>query len=161
MMKKKFFLIKNLLAKDNRGSFLKINYYNNKNYQNCFVINKKKFTLRGLHFQKKPFSEAKIITCIKGEIFDVIVNINKRSSDYLKWKSFLLSEKNNHSLFIGKDYAHGYLTLKENTIVNYQIFGKYLKNKQSGLAWNDKKINIKWPNKPLVLSKKDRNFLKL
>ena len=158
----KVHLIKNKISLDKRGKFLKINHKIKKqNIQYCFSFNKKKYTLRGLHFQKKPHQEIKIITCIKGSIFDVVVNINKKSKAYLKWKYFILDDKKQHSLFVGKDYAHGFLTLKNQTIVSYQILGKYFPKKQLGIIWNDKKINIKWPKKPRVISLRDRNFKKL
>jgi dTDP-4-dehydrorhamnose 3,5-epimerase len=158
---KDVFLIKNKFIKDNRGFFLKLNKNNNyKNIQQCFSFNKKKFTLRGLHFQKEPNQEIKIITCLHGSIFDVVVNVNKKSSNYLKWRSFNLNDKNKYSLYIGKDYAHGFMTLKNNSIVSYQIIGKYISKQQKGLLWNDKKINIKWPHNPKVISFRDKKFKK-
>jgi dTDP-4-dehydrorhamnose 3,5-epimerase len=152
------FLIKNKFQIDKRGFFLKLKNNNFKNFQNCFSYNKKKFTLRGLHFQKFPSKEIKIITCLKGSIFDVVVNINKKSKNYLKWYSFKLNEKNKYSLYVGKDYAHGFMTLENNSIVSYQIFGKYIAKQQKGLLWNDNKIGIKWPYKPKIISDRDKNF---
>lgn len=159
---KQLYLIKNKIARDNRGEFVKINYDKKEGLiQYCYSFNKKKHTLRGLHYQKKPYSEKKIITCIKGAIFDVVVNINKRSINYLKWKSFNLNEKNKHSLFVGEDYAHGFLTLTDNTIVSYQILGKFYPKLQAGILWDDKKINVKWPKKPSLISVRDKNFKQL
>lgn len=153
------FLIKNKFTNDIRGYFLKLSHKNyNKNSQYCFSFNKKKFTLRGLHFQNRPNQEIKIVTCLRGSIFDVVVNVNKKSSDYLKWKAFRLNEKNKYSLYIGKDYAHGFMTLKENSLVAYQIIGRYFFKQQKGLLWNDKKIKIKWPHNPKVISFRDKNF---
>ena len=89
------FIIKNKVIKDRRGKFLKINdSLKKEKIQYCFSFNKIKYTLRGLHFQKKPYQEKKIVTCIKGSIFDVVVNINKKSKDYLKWNFFYLNEIN-------------------------------------------------------------------
>jgi dTDP-4-dehydrorhamnose 3,5-epimerase len=160
--KKKFvdvFLIKNKINKDQRGKFLKINRINKfKSTQSCFSYNSKVGTIRGLHFQKPPYSEVKIITCITGSIFDVVVNINIKSENYLKWKSFILNSKNNESLYIGKDYAHGFQTLENNTILMYEIDQPYKPTLQSGLLWNDPNISIKWPLPLNKISKKDSNF---
>jgi dTDP-4-dehydrorhamnose 3,5-epimerase len=159
---KDVFLIKNKYTNDVRGYFLK--FKKNKNYkitQQCFSFNKKKFTLRGLHFQNKPNQEIKIITCLKGSIFDVVVNVNKESSNYLKWRTFKLNDKNKYSLYVGKDYAHGFMTLEDNSLVSYHIIGKYILKKQKGLLWNDKRIKIKWPYNPKVISSRDRKFKKI
>jgi dTDP-4-dehydrorhamnose 3,5-epimerase len=158
---KDIFLIKNKFIKDSRGYFLKFDKNSNyKNAQQCFSFNKKKFTLRGLHFQNKPFQEIKVITCLKGSIFDVVVNVNKKSSNYLKWKSFKLNDKNKYSLYVGKDYAHGFMTLEDNSIISYQIIGKYISKKQNGLLWNDQRIKIKWPYMPKIISSRDKKFKK-
>ena len=153
------FIIKNEVTKDRGGKFLVMNdNLKKEEIQNCCSFSKKKYTLSGLHFQKKPHQEQKIITCIKGSIFDVVVNINKKSKDYLKWNFFYLNEINQHSLFIGKDYAHGFMTLTDDTIVSYQIIGNFYSKFQSGIAWNDNKINIQWPEKPKIISPRDKNF---
>jgi dTDP-4-dehydrorhamnose 3,5-epimerase len=91
----------------------------------------------------------------------VVVNVNKESLNYLKWSSFKLNDKNKYSLYIGKDYAHGFITLEDNSIISYQIIGKYISKQQEGLLWNDKRINIKWPHKPNIISTRDRNFKKI
>ena len=159
---KDVFLIKNKEFKDERGSFLKLqNKIINKKIINYFSFNKKKHTLRGLHFQKKPYQEVKIITCLKGSIFDVVVNVNKNSKNYLNWKSFLLTDKKKISLYVGKDYAHGFLTMDDNSIVSYQIIGNYSTKHQSGILWNDKKIKIHWPHIPKIISTRDKKFKKL
>jgi dTDP-4-dehydrorhamnose 3,5-epimerase len=159
---KDVFLIKNKEFKDKRGSFLKLqNKTKNQKTSNYFSFNKKKYTLRGLHFQKKPFQEIKIITCLKGSIFDVVVNVNKNSKNYLNWKSFLLTERNKLSLYVGKDYAHGFLTLDDNSVLSYQIIGKHSTKHQSGMHWNDKKIKIRWPHSPKIISARDKKIKRL
>ena len=161
MKKKKLdiFLIKNKINKDQRGKFLKINKINKfQPIQSCFSYNSKVGTIRGLHFQKPPYSEVKIITCITGSIFDVVVNINIKSKNYLKWKSFILNSKNNKSLYIGKDYAHGFQTLENDTILMYEIDQVYKPTLQSGYLWNDPNISIKWPLTPNKISKRDSTF---
>ena len=153
------FLIKNKIKKDQRGKLLKINKVKKfHSTQSCFSYNSEVGTIRGLHFQKQPYSEVKIITCITGSIFDVVVNINEKSKNYLKWKSFILDSKNNKSLYVGKDYAHGFQTLENNTILMYEIDQPYKPTLQSGLPWNDPSISIKWPLPPKKISKKDSSF---
>jgi dTDP-4-dehydrorhamnose 3,5-epimerase len=158
------FLIKNNFQKDKRGKFIKFNSkikIRNKDInfnQFCYSLNKNKLTLRGLHFQKKPFQEEKLITCVKGKILDVVMDINKYSKTYLQYKFINLNEKNMYSLYIGKDYAHGFLTLTKDTSVLYQIKGIYIRSKQSGLSWNDPSLKIKWPAKPRIISIKDKKF---
>ena len=160
---KDVFLIKNNYQKDKRGKFIKFNseikLKKKTNFnQFCYSVNKKKFTLRGLHFQKKPFQEEKLITCVKGKILDIVLDINKNSKTYLKYKFVSLNDKNMHSLYIGKDYANGFLTLTNDATILYQIKGTYIKSKQSGYYWNDPLLKIKWPSKPKVLSTKDKKF---
>jgi dTDP-4-dehydrorhamnose 3,5-epimerase len=153
------YLLKNRISNDNRGKFLKIKKKIKFKYnQLCFSFNKKKGTIRGLHYQKKPFSEKKIITCIQGSIFDVIVNCNSKSKNYLKYKTIVLKSNQNNSLYISENYAHGFQTLEDNTIVMYNIDGIFKKKLQSGILWNDPSLKIKWPIKLKVISKKDNKF---
>ena len=113
-------------------------------------------TLRGLHFQKPPFEQAKFVHCISGEIFDVAVDIRKNSPTFGKYVSVILSGENHKSIFIPRGFAHGFLVIsKEDAIVEYLVDNKYSKESESGIRWDDPKINIKWPFKPLIVSKKD------
>jgi dTDP-4-dehydrorhamnose 3,5-epimerase len=125
-----------------------------------FSFNYKKGTLRGLHFQKEPFSEAKIISCLKGKIFDVAVDLRKNSLTYGQWHGIELSENKNKILYIPKGFAHGFQTLINNTEVMYFMSGKYSKKNESGLVWNDPLLKIKWPLKPTVISEKDKKLSK-
>ena len=153
------FLFKNQYSFDLRGKFLKIKTLNNfKSNQLCFSFNKHKGTIRGLHYQKKPFGETKIITCISGSAYEVIVNCNKKSKDYLKYKTIILNSHKNNSLYIDKDYAHGFQTLENNTILMYSINGKYKKKLQSGFLFNDPRLNIKWPLPITKMSARDKKF---
>jgi dTDP-4-dehydrorhamnose 3,5-epimerase len=168
IIKKKLFknvyLLSNKTFKDARGKFLKfdnvldINKKKISFNQYCYSSNKNKFTLRGLHFQKYPYEEIKLITCIQGKIFDVVVDINKKSKTYLQWKCIELSENESLSLFIGKGYAHGFLTLKKNTVVLYNISGPYKGNFQRIVNWKDPKIGIIWPARPKLISKADKQI---
>ena len=126
--------------------------------QTNFSFNKSRFTLRGFHYQVRPFSEDKIITCVKGEIFVVLININKKSKHYLKHLKIRLDEKLNKSLLISKNCAAAFLTLKKNTLVFYYMSNFYKKRKDLGIRYNDPKLKINWPYKPKVISNRDKNF---
>ena len=126
--------------------------------QTNFSFNEKKFTLRGFHYQNFPFSEDKIITCINGSILLVLVNINKRSSNYLENIKIKLSSKMNRSVLISKNCATAFLTLESKTLVFYYMSNYYKKNKSMGIRYDDPKLKIKWPNKVKIISNRDLNF---
>jgi dTDP-4-dehydrorhamnose 3,5-epimerase len=116
-----------------------------------------KNVIRGLHFQY-PNYQAKLIRVVKGKILDVCVDLNKNSPTYLQHTKIELSDENGLCLFVPTKYAHGCLSLEDNTIVNYKCSNYYYPNEQFGIIWNDKSLNINWGiNKPL-LSKKDLNL---
>ena len=122
-----------------------------------FSNNKTAGTIRGLHYQDINSKEAKIVTCLNGKIFDVLIDIRKNSKTYLKSFSIILSESNNLILYIPPGFAHGFQTMSHNTSVLYlhnQFFKKKIYRTFNSL---DKKFNIKWPIKKKILSKKDRN----
>ena len=121
----------------------------------------KKDILRGLHFQKNPKAQAKLITVIRGEIFDVVVDIRKNSPTYGKWISEILSECNHKSLYVPEGFAHGFCVLSDKTDVIYKVSEEYSPENESGIIWNDPKINISWPIKNPIISDKDNKFLKL
>lgn len=151
---------------DKRGFFLKLFSTQNLSKElNKYRINqinlssnKKKGTVRGLHLQKFPYSEKKIIYCLKGKIFDVIVDMRKNSKNYLKVKTFVLEENKNQLLIVPKGFAHGFQTLTDNTQILYFHSGLYKKNFEEGLNPLEKKIKINWPMKISKISNKDRNI---
>lgn len=102
-------------------------------------------TLRGLHYQLGDYPEDKIVTCLTGKIYDVIVDIRKDSSTYLKWLSIELSEDNNRVLYIPAGFAHGFQTLINNSTVFYQLNEFFHNECYNGLRWNDPILNINWP----------------
>ena len=116
----------------------------------------KKNVLRGLHLQKKK-PQAKFITVLKGEIFDVATDLRKNSKTFGKTFSMYLSEKNPTSLIIPRGCAHGFLGLKKENIVYYLCDNYRSKKNEIGIKWNDKDLNIKWPIKNPKLSQKDKN----
>lgn len=113
--------------------------------------------LRGLHFQKNPMAQTKLIRCTKGSIWDVAVDLRKSSSTYLKWYAIELSDKNKKMLLIPKGFAHGFITLKKNCEVQYKVDNYYNKSLDRTIIFNDSSINIKWPLKNVILSEKDKN----
>lgn len=160
------FFIKPNLFIDNRGSFRRNYCYQEfkksgidfKVKQSNISINKKKFTLRGFHYQKLPSKESKILTVISGEIFNVVIDLRKNSKTYLKHYSFRLSSNSCKSFLVPAGCANAFLTLKSNTIINYLMSDYFAENTYSGFKYNDKYFKIKWPHKPLVISDRDKNY---
>ena len=118
--------------------------------------NPKKFTLRGMHFQDYPKREQKLLFCLKGKIWDVVVDVRKDSSTFGQWQHFELNNKN--CLFIPKGFAHGYITMTNNVELIYLMDEFYELKLAKGIIWNDKNVGIKWPQKPILISKKDQNL---
>ncbi|TDQ38641.1 dTDP-4-dehydrorhamnose 3,5-epimerase [Aureibacillus halotolerans] len=115
-----------------------------------------KGTLRGLHFQLNPKAQTKLVRCTKGAIYDVAVDIRKGSSTYGKWFGLELTEENKKQLLIPKGFAHGFMTLTEDTEVQYKVDEFYAPECDRGIIWNDPDLGIEWPMelKP-ILSEKD------
>ncbi|MHA7646500.1 dTDP-4-dehydrorhamnose 3,5-epimerase [Nitrosopumilus sp. S4] len=121
-------------------------------------FNKKKGTLRGMHFQKPPFSETKLVRCTRGKIFDVIIDLRKDSNTYKKWFSIELSAVNHKMLYIPEGFAHGFQTLEDNSEVFYQMSKIYNSEYAQGILWNDTAFNLEWPLDVSNMSEKDKNF---
>ena len=119
-------------------------------------FNVKKGTVRGLHYQKMPFSESKLIRCIQGRVFDVAVDIRQNSPTYLQYFSIELSADNMSAIFIPNGFAHGFQTLEENSSLIYHHSEYYTTEADAGLRYNDPCINIKWPLPVVNLSVKDK-----
>ena len=117
-----------------------------------------KGVLRGLHYQIKPKEQAKLVSVISGEIFDVAVDIRKDSTTYGKWVSQILSEKNHKMLYIPEGFAHGFCTLSDTANVLYKVTNEYSPENERGIIWNDPNISISWPIKNLVVSEKDKKL---
>ena len=113
-----------------------------------------KGVLRGLHFQNPPYAQGKLVRVIKGAVLDVALDIRKNSPTYGQYFSIELSEENKTIVWIPPGFAHGFLTLKDNTIFSYKCTGVYNKESEGALLWNDKDLNINWEiNNPLVSEK--------
>ena len=112
-------------------------------------------TLRGLHYQKKPFEEDKFIRCVRGRVWDVIVDLRKESETFLEWYGVELSEKDSNGIFIPKGCAHGFQVLESESQLLYMHSGKWAPEYETGIKWDDKTLSINWPLKPSIISQRD------
>lgn len=119
--------------------------------------NKHPYTLRGFHYQIYPHQEGKTLSCIKGSIFDVILDIRKDSPTYMQWQSFELNEDNKKSVFIPPGCANAFLTLDSDCLIHYYCSKSYEPNSEKGIRFNDPSFKISWPHQPKVISEKDLN----
>lgn len=156
-------LIKPKVFGDNRGFFMET-YKKSEFYANGIEIefnqdNHSKSTahvLRGLHFQKAPYGQAKIVRCTRGRIYDVAVDIRPESKTFGKYVKVELSEDNKQMLFIPEGFAHGFVVLSEEAELNYKASGEYAPQADCGIIWDDKDINIDWEiDFEPILSEKD------
>jgi dTDP-4-dehydrorhamnose 3,5-epimerase len=120
--------------------------------------NKTRHTLRGIHFQIQPYQEGKVLSCVKGSIHDIVIDLRSDSSTYLQWISVELSEVNRLSLYIPPGCANGYLTLEDNTWILYYHSEFYTPEAERGIRYSDPFFDFNWPAPAVVISDKDRNF---
>jgi dTDP-4-dehydrorhamnose 3,5-epimerase len=154
---KDLILLKTDVHKDNRGFFKEVEknrILKKKFVFDCFSYSKKN-TLRGLHLQTNK-SQAKIITVVQGKILDVVVDLRKKSKTFGKYFAVEISQNSNFSLFIPENFAHGFLCLSKNCGVYYKCSNYRDKKSETTIKWNDKSLDIKWPVKKPILSKKDK-----
>lgn len=152
---------------DQRGFFLET--FHQEKYQKAGIdrnfvqdnhSHSRKGTLRGFHYQL-PHPQAKLITVVRGEIFDVAVDIRKGSPTFGKWFGIHLSEENKRQLFIPEGFAHGFLVLSQDTDVTYKCSELYFQEDEHGVIWSDPQIGVEWPAQDPILSDKDKNFSRL
>jgi dTDP-4-dehydrorhamnose 3,5-epimerase len=121
--------------------------------------NKKMHTLRGFHFQYPPYGENKVISCVKGSIYNIVVDLRKESNTFMKWQSFDLTEENRLSIYVPQGCANAYLTLQDNTWILYYHSEFYAPGGEGGICYNDPLFNFEWPcKKPAHLSEKDASW---
>ena len=159
---KDLILLKTNIFKDKRGFFkeVKKNKIIKKKFVfDCFSFSKKNI-LRGLHIQKKK-SQAKFITVVSGEIFDVDVDLRKNSKTFGKYFSINISENSDFSLYIPEGFAHGFMCLSKTCAIYYKNSNYRDKKSETTINWDDKDLNIKWPIKKPILSKKDQQGISL
>lgn len=156
------FIIEPLEFRDSRGVFYKT--YTEEilaasgtspRFSEEFLTISNKDVIRGFHYQAGEHAQTKLITCIKGTVFDVIVDLRKSSETYGKWISVELSEKNMRALYVPKGFAHAFASLSDSTTLLYRAAGKYSAEHERGILWNDPDLNISWPIKDPILSEKD------
>lgn len=160
------YLIEPELLHDERGfftrSFCVKEFENNQidpELKQCSIsFNKKKGTLRGMHYQIEPYAEAKLVRCTMGSIYDVVLDLRPESPTFRQWEAFELSAKNRNSLFIPKGMAHGLQTLEDNTEIFYQISEFFAPEHARGVRWNDLAFDIEWPVSEKIISAKDQNY---
>ena len=127
------------------------------------ISKSKKNVLRGLHYQLPPTPQSKLVRCISGSILDVAVDIRKSSKTFGKWTAIKLSEENKFQLFIPEGFAHGFLSLQDNSIIYYKTSNNWDKNLERTIKWDDEDIKIFWPLKKIkpLISEKDKKGISL
>lgn len=156
-------IIEPKVFKDNRGFFMES--FNFKKFeelglefdfiQDNHSLSVDKDVIRGLHYQRNPKAQTKLVRVITGAIYDVAVDIRKDSPTFGQWVGVTLSEDNHRMLVVPKGFAHGFCTLKENTHVQYKVDDYYSAENDKGILWNDPMLAIDWPTSNPILSKKD------
>ena len=151
---------------DNRGFFARS--WDSKIFEekglnsNCVQANissnKKRGTLRGMHYQKNPFAEVKFVRCTKGRVFQVAIDLRKESKTYKQWISVELSENNYKMFYVPEGFALGFQALDDNCELSYQVSQFYTPEYESGIRWNDPMFKINWPLEPTVISQKDSSW---
>lgn len=161
-------LIEEKRIEDDRGYFARsfcesefhTNKLNNKWVQNNRSYNRYKGTLRGLHMQKAPYSEVKLVSCTRGSVWDVAVDVRPDSPTFKKWYGVKLEENDGNYFHIPNGFLHGYITLEDNSEVVYKVSNFYNPDAEIGVLWSDKCLNIEWPVNPTHISNKDEIALK-
>ena len=156
---KDLIIIKNKSYKDKRGYFKELLRENEIRIKFPFLVMSysKKNVIRGLHLQQRK-SQGKFVTVIKGKIYDVVIDLRKRSKTFGKIYSIILSKKNALGLFIPAGFAHGYFSYDKENIIYYKLDNYYAPKFESGIIYNDSSIDFKWPKKKMTISQKDRDL---
>jgi dTDP-4-dehydrorhamnose 3,5-epimerase len=151
---------------DDRGSFTEMYQLQalaERGWSGTFVRsaishNHRRGTLRGLHFQRAPHAEAKLVTCVQGAVFDVIADVRPGSPTFGRWDSYELTPGNRRALFLPEGVAHGYQTLVDDTTVHYHLSDYYVPQMSDGIRWDDPTLAVTWPLPPSMLSDQDKRW---
>jgi dTDP-4-dehydrorhamnose 3,5-epimerase len=160
------FLIEPELVKDERGFFARIwcqrelraHGLNSHLAQASVSFSKEMGTLRGMHYQAPPHEEVKLVRCTMGAIYDVIIDLRNESPTFRQWEAFELSAENRLILYVPEGFAHGFITLENETEVGYHISEFYAPAQARGVRWNDPAFSIQWPMEPRVISPRDMDY---
>ena len=121
-------------------------------------FNRRRGTIRGMHFQEVPHAEARLVRCTHGAIYDVIVDLRRESSTFARWIAVNLTAEEHNMIYVPEGFAHGFQTLRDDTEVFYQISEFYHRESARGVRWDDPKFQIQWPLMPTVISDRDQSY---
>jgi len=121
-------------------------------------LTKNKGTLRGMHYQLPPSAEVKVVRCIRGSLYDVILDLRPDSATYGKWYGDTLTAENRRMMYVPQGFAHGFVTLEDDTEAFYLVSSTYAPQLERGVRYNDPAFSIKWPLEPVEISEKDKNW---
>lgn len=121
-------------------------------------LSKQKGTLRGMHYQVAPYAEAKLVRCTRGALYDVIIDLRSDSPTYLQWLGAEMTAENYRMIYVPEGFAHGFLTLADNTEATYQVSQFYTPEAEGGMRYDDPALGIEWPLAVRVISDKDANW---
>ncbi|PIQ25958.1 dTDP-4-dehydrorhamnose 3,5-epimerase [bacterium (Candidatus Blackallbacteria) CG17_big_fil_post_rev_8_21_14_2_50_48_46] len=160
------FLIEPSLLQDSRGFFGRTwcqkefseQRLNTDWVQSNLSFNQHKGTLRGMHYQKEPHQEIKLLYCLQGSIYDVLLDLRADSATQGQWQAFELNAENHLGLYIPAGFAHGFQTLSEHCLLSYQMSAFYHPESAAGVRWNDPAFGIQWPLPPVMLSERDQTW---
>jgi dTDP-4-dehydrorhamnose 3,5-epimerase len=140
------------------GDVLRAQGLNGDLAQASTAFSERRGTLRGLHFQRAPHEEAKLVRCTSGAVYDVVVDLRPRSATFRRWIAVELTAENGRMLYVPEGLAHGYLTLADATETSYFISTAYAPDHADGVRWDDPAFEIDWPERPRVIGDRDRNW---
>jgi len=158
-------LVKPKVFPDNRGFFLES--YEKNSFKKAGIIREfvqenhsksEKGVIRGIHFQKGQYAQAKLVRCVKGKLLDFAIDLRKGSSYFGKYFSTILSEENKRLLYLPRGFGHAFATLENNTEMIYKVDNGYSLENEGGIIWNDPFLNIKWPFNNPILSERDKKW---
>jgi dTDP-4-dehydrorhamnose 3,5-epimerase len=126
--------------------------------QSSISHNEKAGTLRGMHYQAGPHAETKLVTCTGGAVHDVIVDLRPAQPTFRQWFALELSAENSKTLYVPRGFAHGFMTLQDDSVVQYHMSDYFVADSARGVRWDDPAIGIVWPAAPAVISERDRSY---
>lgn len=126
--------------------------------QSSVSYNVKAGTLRGMHYQAEPHGETKLVTCTAGAVWDVIIDLRQGVPTFRRSFGVELTADNFRTLYVPRGFAHGFLTLKDHTVVQYHMAERFEESAARGVRWDDSAFDIKWPASPALISERDRSF---